>query len=210
MRHLLVTLLFVTASMPAFAQSRERLPLFVADARGFYSGFGRDPETAADLLITSEEMPNRGFGAVTGVHIYPLRARSFALGFGGEMIVARARAETESAVEDFPPTIVNQRLFGLSGQFSLNFGYRNGWSYVTGGMGPLKLGTYLTDTAPAEGAPTDTTINYGGGARWFAWRHIAFTIDIRFYQIRPQEETVFYPGSGRNSMRILSAGISLR
>ena len=210
MRCVLVTLLFVTTSMPAFAQSRERLPFFVADARGFYSGFGRDPITAGDLLISTEEMPNQGFGAVTGVHLYPVRGRAIALGFGGEMIVAKARAETESAIEGFPPTVVNQRLFGLSGQFSLNFGYRNGWSYVTGGMGPLKLGTYTSDTAPLEGAPADMTINYGAGARWFAWRHIAFTFDIRFYQIRPQEETVFYPGNGRASMRILSAGISLR
>src|SRR5262245_41270457 len=200
MLRFVLTLLVATTSVPALAQTRERLPFFVADARGFYSGFGRDTVTSGDLLISSEEMPNRGFGAVTGVHIYPLRGRAVALGFGGEMIAASARAETVSAIEDFPPTIVNQRLFGVSGQMSVNFGYRNGWSYITGGMRPLRLGTYLTDTAPLESAPTDTTINYGAGARWFAWRHIAFTFDIRFYQIRPQEQTVFYPGRERFSM----------
>ena len=210
MRHVVLTLILAMMSVPALAQTRERLPFFVADARGFYSGFGRDTVTSSDLLVSSEEMPNRGFGAVTGVHVYPLRGRSIALGFGGEMIAARARAETESSIQDFPPTIVNQRLFGVSGQVSLNFGYRNGWSYITGGMGPLRLGTYLTDTAPPESAPVDATINYGAGARWFAWRHIAFTFDIRFYQIRPQDQTAFYPGRGRASMRILSAGISVR
>ena len=40
------------------------------------------------------------------------------------------------------------------------------------------------------------TLNYGAGARWFAWRHIAFAVDIRFYQTQPEERTVFYPGRG--------------
>ena len=210
MRHLVLTLLLVTIGGPAWAQTRERIPLFVADARGFYSGLGRDPVTAADLLVAPEEMPNRGFGGVTGVHIYPFRGRSVALGFGGEMIFARGRAVTESETEDFPSTIVNQRLFGLSGQFSLNFGYRNGWSYITGGTGPMSFGSYLTDTAPLESAPKSMTLNYGAGARWFAWRHIAFAVDVRFYQTRPEDRTVFYPARGRSSLRILSAGISIR
>jgi len=210
MRPLVLTLLLVATGVPAWAQTRERLPLVVADARGFYSGLGRDEVTAADLLIAPDEMPNRGFGGVTGVHVYPLRGRSVALGFGGEMIFARGRAVTESDVEDFPPTIVNQRLFGLSGQFSLNFGYRNGWSYITSGMGPMRFGTYLTDTAPLESAPSDMTLNYGAGARWFAWRHIAFAVDVRFYETKPQDRTVFYPGRGRSSLRIISAGISIR
>ena len=34
-------------------------------------GLGRDQVTAADLLIAPDEMPNRGFGGVTGVHFYP-------------------------------------------------------------------------------------------------------------------------------------------
>jgi hypothetical protein len=210
MRHLVLTLLLVTMGVPALAQTRERLPIFVADARGFYTGLGRDPVTAGDLLVAPDEMPNRGFGGVTGVHLYPFRGRSVALGFGGEMIFARGKAVTESAADDFPSTIVNQRLFGLSGQFSLNFGYRNGWSYITGGMGPMSFGTYLTDTPPLESAPKDMTLNYGGGARWFAWRHIAFAVDVRFYQTRPEDRTVFYPGRARSSLRIMSAGISIR
>jgi hypothetical protein len=211
MRHLVSTLvLVITTALPAIAQTRERLPVIVADARGFYSGLGRDPVTAGDLLVAPEEMPNRGFGGVTGVHIYPLRGRSVAFGVGGELIFARGRAVTESEVEDFPPTIVNQRLFGLSGQLSLNFGYRNGWSYITGGTGPLSFGSYVDDTPPLERPPTQMTLNYGGGARWFAWRHIAFAFDIRFYQTRPEERTVFYPGRARSSLRILSAGISVR
>lgn len=203
-------MLIALASAPAVAQTRERLPAVVLDARGFYTGLGRDPVTADELLVSPEEMPNRGFGGVAGVHVYPLRGRSVALGLGGEMIFARGRALTLSEASDFPDTIVNQRLFGLSGQLSLNFGYRNGWSYLTGGMGPLRFGTYTGDVAPLERAPTDMTLNYGGGARWFAWRHFAFAVDIRFYQTRPAESTVFYPGRSRSSLRVMSAGISVR
>ena len=29
------------------------------------------------------------------------------------------------------------------------------------------------------------TINYGGGARWFAKAHVAFSFDVRFYAINP-------------------------
>jgi hypothetical protein len=210
MRHLVSTLLIVAIGSPAFAQTRERLPLVVADARGFYTPLGRDPLTANDLLVAPDELPNRAFGTVTGVHLYPFRGRSIALGLGGEMIYTRGRNVTESEAEDFPPTIVNQRLFGLSGQLSLNFGHRDGWSYLTGGMGPLSFGTYRNDTAPVESAPKSMTINYGGGARWFAWRHVAFAVDIRFYQTRPEVQTVFYPSRGRSSLRVMSAGISIR
>ena len=154
-------------------------------------------------------MPNRGFGGVTGVHVYPLRGRSVALGFGGEMIFARGRAVTESGRRGLSATIVNQRLFGLSGQFSLNFGYRNGWSYVTSGMGPMSFGTYLTDTAPLESAPSDMTLNYGAGARWFAWRHIAFAVDVRFYETSPRTGRSSTLVAARSSLRIMSAGISI-
>ncbi len=57
MRHLVLTLLLVATGVPAWAQTRERLPLFVADARGFYSGLGRDEVTAGDLLIAQTRCP---------------------------------------------------------------------------------------------------------------------------------------------------------
>jgi hypothetical protein len=81
---------------------------------------------------------------------------------------------------------------------------------VTGGMGPMNFGTYLTDTPPPEGAPRPTTLNYGGGARWFAWRHVAFAVDVRFYETSAEDQTVFYPGRASASLRVISAGISIR
>ncbi len=29
------------------------------------------------------------------------------------------------------------------------------------------------------------TVNYGGGARWFIKHHLAFSLDVRVYEIQP-------------------------
>ena len=42
-----------------------------------------------------------------------------------------------------------------------------------------------------------TTINYGGGARWFAKPHLAFTFDVRFHEIDPGTPQGGLPGSPR-------------
>ncbi|HET9370873.1 MAG TPA: hypothetical protein VFO19_11520 [Vicinamibacterales bacterium] len=206
-------LLFTPAA--AWAQlPSQPIPLFVADIRGFYSGLGQDPITAADLGVLETDLPGRGFGFVGGVHVFVIRKARFALGVGGELILSHGKKqEDEDEVEDSPqlePTTVHQRIQGLSGQLSLNFGDHDGWSYVTAGMGPMRFESYLGDDAPPERGPQKMTINMGGGGRWFAKPHLAFMFDVRFYLTRPQEPTVFYPSRGRYRMVVLSAGISIK
>jgi hypothetical protein len=62
--------------------------------------------------------------------------------------------------------------------------------------------------------PSDTerlkTINYGGGARWFAKRHLAFSFDVRFYAINPGPPYLGNPGSPRTTLMIIAAGVSLK
>jgi hypothetical protein len=224
MRHVVLTALLLTAPAIASAQQREPLPVMVVDIRGFYTGLGQDPITAAGLLplpVDPTQLPTRGLGGVGGVHFYPLRWRRLALGLGGEGVLVRARAETlpddgdddnddDEAVPGEPLPIVNQRMMGLTGIVSLNFGHRDGWSYVSAGMGPLSLGTYRGDEAPPIRPPMKMTIVLAAGARWFAWRHVAFGFDLRFYQTRPQDATVFYPARQRANLRVLSAGVSFR
>ena len=36
---------------------------------------------------------------------------------------------------------------------------------------------------PQENGDAVRTLNYGGGARWFLNKHVAFTFDVRFYSI---------------------------
>jgi hypothetical protein len=205
--------LVLLAASAASAQIRQPIPPFAIDIRGFYTGLGQDARTASELGLTVDDLPTRSLGAVAGIHFYPLRGRRMSLGIGGEYLRARGRRTPEPPANStvLPTTpVVEQRLVSLSPQVSLNFGHRDGWSYVTAGMGPLSLETFTGSVAPAEAPEKKNTINMGGGARWFASSHVAFTFDVRFYLTRPADTTLSHPGRDRNRLRILSAGISIR
>ena len=156
-------------------------------------------------------MPSRGLGLAAGVHVYPARKGRVALGIGGEWLVSRGSKtldpEEEGGVSG--PTVTT-RFSALSPQVSLNFGGRDGWSYVSGGIGWVKFTTELED-APVADAPGRTrALNYGGGARWFAKEHIAFTFDLRFYRIDAQEASTGRPAYGGRRMMVFSAGMSVK
>lgn len=206
----LLTILLVGA-VPALAQDKRPLPIAAADLRGFYSGLGQDPVTAADLGVAATDLPSRGIGGVAGVHLYPLRGRTMALGIGAEWMIARGRAQKTNATTGAPvgePT--EQRLRSLSPQVSLNFGHREGWSYLSAGMGRLSFETFEGALPPAELPPTKSTINMGGGARWFLSSHIAFTFDVRFYLTRPEAKSELFPGRQRSRLMVLSAGFGFK
>lgn len=227
-RAALSLLLLVVATLPAHAQEVPPVPPlidqpipplvdepiapFVVDARGVFARFKQFPAVAAGLAVPETELPTRGLGLVVGAHLYPVRTRSFALGVGAELLLrARGSNTIAPAVEGGPdgPTVVT-RMTAFSPQVSLNFGKRNGWSYVSGGIGRASF-TTERDDAPLEDPETrPMTINYGGGARWFAKTHLAFSLDLRFYAIRPQEATTVRPAFPRMTVMIFSAGISVR
>jgi hypothetical protein len=68
---------------------------------------------------------------------------------------------------------------------------------------------------PDSASPTPSdeerlfTIDYGGGARWFIKRHLAFSFDVRFYAINPGTVGPNV-GSPRTTLLIMGAGISLK
>lgn len=182
----------------ASAQEGKPLSGFTADARPFYVGFKEADELAAQLDVSKAQMPPSGRGLATGLHWYPTRLGRTTLGIGSELLVSRGRrapaAAANGAAAEAAP--VETRFSALSGQVSLNFGTRDGWSYLTGGFGRAALVSEQRKPAPAEeliviGRPAGSeslvrrAINYGGGARWFAKRHLAFTFDIRFYALAP-------------------------
>jgi hypothetical protein len=201
----------VLSAPPALAQQRGPIPGFVFDIRGFYSGLGQDPTTASGLSLSPEQLPSRGLGGVAGLHVYPVRTRTFAIGFGGEGLLARGRTQQRDPATGVSIGLpVTQQLRGLSGAMSLNFGSANGWSYLTAGMGPMSFATYSGDTTPADSPPAKMTLNMGGGARWFIVSHLAFEFDVRFYLTRPEVITPAYPGRQRNRLMVLSAGIGIK
>lgn len=208
------------------APDRQRIGWFAADVRGVFARHPHDPAIATFLAVEQDNVPERGLGLAVGAHLYPLRGRVVALGVGGEMLWSRASKTQPAATEggDEGPT-VKSRLKALSPQLSLNFGHRQGWSYITGGLGwselelevvdaavlgpPAGTSGGLTALAPAEPERT-RTLNYGGGARWFMKKHLAFTLDLRFYVVGPKEATAAGPALPRTRLVMMSGGISMK
>jgi hypothetical protein len=199
---------------PAFGQHKEPIPPFVIDVHGAIGLLKQSETTAASLEeitgipVTPDDLPSRGLGLSGGVTFYPLRRRSFAFGVGGDFLFVNASHQTtdDNGVPIGPA--VARRLQNLSGQISLNFGHRDGWSYLTGGIGPLAFDTYLAESQPD--GPRSPTINFGAGARWFSTDHVAFSLDLRFYQTKPADPTAIVAHRDRQSVLVFSAGISIR
>jgi len=209
MRRLILALIVLGAAAPAFAQQKEPIPIFVFDARGAFALLKTDPVTAETLGVTTEDLAGHGFGVVGGLHFYPLRRGGFALGIGAELFLSRAHRQNFDVDGTTPlGPEVRRQLHSLSGQLSFNFGHRQGWSYISAGMGPTGFDPYLADTLPDGLQPA--TINFGVGARWFNNEHVAFCLDLRFYQTEPAVPTLVVGGRERQSVVVFSAGISLK
>ena len=199
--------------MPAFAQGSTNLDVpigwFVLDAHGSIVPIGRSFQLAAARGLDPEVDPRLGIGGGVGLHLYPLRIGVLTVGVGGRALAASASGspDPEGVNPDGPQ--LRKRFTAYSGQLSLNFGGRDGWSYVSGGMGRSRLSLYASSADEPPQRSTHT-VNVGGGARWFTSRHLAFALDLRFYTARPLEATVTEPASPRVTVMVLSVGASFR
>jgi hypothetical protein len=207
----IAVLLLLLSAAPASAQPQRPIGPFVADVRGIFARHKVEPSVANDLDVVPANMPERSFGLSGGVHWYPWRIKNVTFGVGGEFVMAGSSRTVEATSATAPPSPIVRRHFReVSPQISFNFGHRNGWSYISGGIGRSRLYVDRED-APVSDAPGRKTINYGAGARWFTNHHVAFSVEIRWYSVSPQAAT---PGGGvaqpRTTLMVLSAGIGLR
>jgi len=211
MRALTAAILFFSSIGPALAQEPPpRLPYFVADVHGTVPRFPSDPGLAASRNLTLSELPGAGLGVQIAAHVYPLKWRVITFGIGGEVAGSRSRyTPPENNTTGLRST--EEKFLTAAPQLSFNFGNGHGWSYLSGGIG-LSQWSLIPDGR--EPYPGDTerlkTINYGGGARWFAKSHLAFSFDVRFYAINPGTPYLGYPGSPRTTLVVIGAGISLK
>ena len=203
----------VAAERPAEAQD-DPPPIgpFVVDLHGIVPRFGDDPELAASRGISQSELPGSGLGFSIGGHVYVAKIRAVTLGAGGELVVGRSSA-VPNTVPGAVSTLraVTETFTAMSPQLSLNFGNGNGWSYLSGGI------SLVTRSVVPEGAarlPIDDerrrTISYGGGARWFAKKRLAFSLDVRFYDIAAATPQAGITVSPRTRLLVIGAGISVR
>jgi hypothetical protein len=210
-----VSLTVAIVAPGASAQEPDPEPIgrFAVDVRGALPKYPEDAEAATALGVTVDNLPGRGLGLAAGVTVYPARfGRHVALGVGGEWLVfSRGRKTLDPTTEGGPsgPTVTT-RFSVLSPQVSLNFGGRDGWSYVSGGIGWASFTTERDDAPVAEADGSTHSFNYGGGARWFAQEHLAFAFDLRFYRIDSQDAAPGRPAYGGGRMMVFSVGISVK
>jgi hypothetical protein len=194
---------------PAFAQRPQPLPKFDLDARGFTVFVGQDLATATDLGLQQSDLPTRLFGLALGGNLYPIRGRSVAIGVGAEGIFGRGAAPIANPGGG-PALLAQTYISGLAGEVSANFGHRNGWSYISGGTGPMRINSFLGD-APLGEPPNQLTANFGGGARWFAYTHVAIGFDVHFYLSRAFDGSPpLFPGRGKRRILVVSGGFSIK
>jgi len=217
-------LVLCAASLVRAQDPPPRIGPFVLDLHASVPTFPSDDAQLAESRgMVVPELPGTGLGIQAGAHLYLLKVKAVTFGIGAEFAASRAR-QTPTATATTTPTTTpttptttrlrsaEERFSTFAPQLSLNFGTGRGWSYLSGGLG---VSNWALVPEGQEGFPADSeslkTLNYGGGARWFAKSHLAFSFDARFYVISPG--TAFItdaPGSPRITLLIIGAGISLK
>ena len=213
-------ILFLVLSTAAAARAQDPPPKigpFVVDLHATVPKYPSSPALAASHDVVVAELPGRGLGLRVGGQVYFFRWRAVTFGIGGEYAASRGRKPPPdtpggSTATDATTLRETEETFSSKGtSLSFNFGTGHGWSYISGGIGQS---TWSVIPVGRAAFPSDQerlkTINYGGGARWFAKAHLAFSFDVRFYAINPGPAFLDFPGSPRTTMLVIGAGVSLK
>ena len=221
-------LLAVTVSSVA-AQDPDPIGRYIIDLRGSTVSLSQNEELAALRRLRADQLPPRGIAVDLGGHFYFFRLGAVTFGVGASILSTAAHRPPEAPMpgapaprepapgeltpEDMDPliegTIVTSRFTAISPQISFNFGHRNGWSYLSGGLGTSRLNVYPEQpTTPVQRGAR--TLNYGGGARWFLTPDVALSLDLRFFAISPLEQLGEQPGSPRMTLLAANIGVSVR
>jgi len=216
MRKIVMTFVLFGA-LRALASAQEvRPPIgpFIVDIRATFPMFPSDDGALAESRgLTIGQLPGQGFGGAIGAHVYLFTWHEVAFGIGGEFMTARSRQLIPAVPGQASLPSVTTHFTSRAPQVSLNFGSGDGWSYLSVGVGQATWSVVPDGSAPT---PADneqrTTINYGGGARWFPKKHLSVGFDIRQYAISqglPQPQLGF-PPTPHTTLTVIAAGVSLR
>jgi hypothetical protein len=209
---LVLTVACCSVSARAAAQDPPpKIGPFAVDLHGTIPRFPDDPQLTASRGLLAAEMPGSGFGLHASANVYVFRLKAVTFGLGGDAAIARAHHGAQPISSTVTGRPVTERFTHIAPELSLNFGTGNGWSYLSGGVGTSTWSIVPDGEAPLNGDRERLeTINYGGGARWFAKPHLAFSVDVRFYAIYPGTPDEARPGSPRTTLLILGGGISVK
>jgi len=204
------------ACSASFARAQEpppRIGPFAIDLHATVPRFpGNDNDLALSRVLALDELPGRGWGLHGGAHVYPFRWRVVTFGFGVDLTAARTRQAGRTLPTGAVLREVTETFTHIAPELSLNFGDGDGYSYLSAGVGPS---AWRVDVAGRDPVAADyerlQTTNWGGGARWFIKQHLAFSLDVRVYDINPSTVEVGGPATQpRIRMLVIGAGISLK
>ncbi|MBI4263095.1 MAG: hypothetical protein HY657_01855 [Acidobacteria bacterium] len=187
------------------------------DVRGTTVGLPQDTSFLTPVP-SGTVIPARAFGLDIGAHVYPLRLGAARLGLGANLLWARratspptpTSTSTTTVTRTIPDVLAELRT--LAPQVSVNFGTRDGWSYLSAGLGVMEVDVTRSGvgTRVSRDSGRLRSINVGGGARWFGNDHLAFGFDVRFHVIQAEARPVPLAQTPRTTLVSASAGISLR
>lgn len=189
-----------------------RIGPFVVDLHGTIPRFpGESQPLAESHGLALRELPGTGLGIHTGATVYVFKWKAVTFGLGSDLTLARARSSRQQVAANQFSRAITERFTHVAPELSFNFGTGDGWSYLSGGIGP-GIWSAVADGEPKTGADQERlqTINYGGGARWFLNRRLAFSFDVRFYAINPSTPELGRPGTPRTTLLIMGAGVSIK
>jgi len=203
---------WIVARPLAAQEPPPRIGPFVVDIHGTMPRFPSDDQQLADsrgLLLS--ELPGAGLGVHTSAHVYPLRWKAVTFGLGADLTLGRAHHASARIADNILGRATTERFTHIAPQVSFNFGDGDGWSYISGGIG-TSTWSVVPDGSAAQAPDAErlTTINYGGGARWFMKRHVAFSFDVRFYAIGPTTPLPGRPTGPRTTLLSFGAGLSIK
>ena len=158
----------------AAAQAREPVGGFVADVHGVTTSLPTSEGWTPPSLVSTSLVPGRGFGAAAGLHVIFGPGRHTRLGLGLVGLTAQGEATGTGGA----PTVTT-RLTVVAPPVAVNFGHRDGWSYISGGVGPRRCDAQKPRAARPIPTGSGSVYHYGGGARWFLTRHVAVSFDLR-------------------------------
>lgn len=205
--------LLSSASLALAQDPPPRIGPFVIDLHATVPRFpGNDSDLATSRSLALQELPGRGWGVHGGVHVYPLKLKAVTFGLGVDATAARTRQPGGTTSAGSVLRDVTETFTHIAPELSLNFGDGDGYSYLSAGVGPSawRVDIVGRDPVAADYEHLQTT-NWGGGARWFIKEHLAFSLDVRVYDINPSSLDPAAPATQpRIRMLIIGAGISLK
>ena len=192
----------------AAAQPDQPVGGFVVDLRGSAAPYGQNADLAAPRGFDPYATPSLGTGFEAGAHAYLFRWSVITFGVGASFHTSRGGSTPDPEFTDGRP--LRTTFTAISPQVSFNFGGRDGWSYLSGGIGTSRLALRAADDDDPLPQRRANTLNYGGGARWFLSERLAFSLDLRFYAVSPLPPLDAQPRSPRMTLVTVNIGASFR